>query len=65
MNSYSCLSNQQFEYGDYKIRPVQKKEIENIRLWRNKQMDVLRQETKISFNEQKIYFKENIWPKMK
>jgi len=64
MNCYSCLSTQQFEYGDYKIIPVQKEEIENIRLWRNNQMDILRQETKISSKEQKIYYKENIWPKM-
>jgi RimJ/RimL family protein N-acetyltransferase len=64
MISYSCLDKQRFDNGDYYIKPVQENDIEKIRLWRNNQMNILRQETKISAKQQRKYYKDNIWPKM-
>jgi carbamoyl-phosphate synthase large subunit len=48
--------------GDLMLRSVEPRDIEAIRQWRNTQMDVLRQNSVITFLEQKKYFDENIWP---
>jgi RimJ/RimL family protein N-acetyltransferase len=58
---YKCLKNQITQFEDYSISPIQKEHIEKIRIWRNHQMDVLRQVSKISKTEQSIYFSENVW----
>ena len=65
MHIYSCLNIQRFNIRDYYIRPVQEEDIEEIRSWRNNQMNILRQESKISTDQQKKYYRDNIWPKMK
>ena len=48
--------------GDLMLRSIEPRDIEDIRQWRNAQMDVLRQATAIRFEEQQRYFSENIWP---
>jgi hypothetical protein len=46
------------------ITAVQPDHIESIRVWRNEQMDVLRQSSPIEYNEQLAYFDSEIWPAM-
>ena len=48
--------------GVITLRVLQKEDIENIRLWRNAQMDVLRQACAISSEEQVDYFEQHVWP---
>jgi RimJ/RimL family protein N-acetyltransferase len=50
--------------GSMSISAVQPEHIESIRLWRNEQMDVLRQARPISKDEQISYFDTHIWPDM-
>ena len=44
------------------IRPIRAEDIEAIRLWRNAQLDVLRQSRPIAREEQEQYFATHIWP---
>ncbi len=48
--------------GDLSIRTVEPNAIEQIRLWRNAQLSVLRQVQCISAEEQQRYFASVIWP---
>ena len=49
---WHCLKRSEISENDYLIRAVQENDIENIRVWRNLQIDVLRQKGKISKSEQ-------------
>lgn len=64
MRLYRCLNVERFDKGHYSIIPIQDEHIENIRLWRNAQMDVLRQSSIISPFQQQTYFETKIWPAM-
>ncbi len=64
MKSYFCLSENVFKFGDYSIVPVQPDHIEQIRQWRNAQLDVLRQNSVITPEQQKDYYEFQIWPHM-
>jgi RimJ/RimL family protein N-acetyltransferase len=44
------------------VRAVEPEDIEPIRLWRNAQIDVLRQSRPIEKDEQTAYFEREIWP---
>jgi carbamoyl-phosphate synthase large subunit len=59
---YKVLSEQQTVIGNLALRPVQPEEIEKIRVWRNEQIDALRQKVEISKEDQIEYFKSHIWP---
>jgi RimJ/RimL family protein N-acetyltransferase len=50
--------------GSMSISAIQPEHIESIRVWRNEQMDVLRQAHPISPDEQVAYFDRMIWPDM-
>ena len=65
MRHYKCLRNQEFNAEDFSIRPIQDFDIESIRLWRNEQLDVLRQKKIISKKDQIDYFTKHIWPLFK
>lgn len=65
MLAYKILKNQRISYEGYHISPVQKNEIEQIRIWRNEQMDLLRQTDLISFYSQIQYFEKTVWPEYK
>jgi RimJ/RimL family protein N-acetyltransferase len=58
------MSNPQLHDGDLSLRAVAPGDIEAIRLWRNAQMEVLRQSAVISVKEQRSYYEEHIWPDM-
>jgi RimJ/RimL family protein N-acetyltransferase len=56
-DSYTCLKKHRFsDSSGYEIVTIRQEDMENIRLWRNAQMNVLRQKAPISFNEQQQYF---------
>lgn len=60
---YKCLPKACFEdNGSYRLIPIRMEDIESIRLWRNAQIDILRQQGEISAEEQKLYFKQAIQP---
>jgi len=64
MKRYVCMPHPEI-YNEYmSISAVQPEHIESIRLWRNEQMDVLRQLEPISPAEQYDYFERVIWPEM-
>lgn len=62
MDYYKCISFKKINLDDYSVSAIRVQDIENIRLWRNRQVDVLRQKSKISRQEQEVYFNRNIWP---
>ncbi len=60
---YQCLAKNQFQDDTgYQLVAIRPEDIENIRLWRNAQLDVLRQKTLLSVEEQQDYFQKIIWP---
>ena len=59
---YKALKVNDFKEGGYQVVPIRIKDIESIRIWRNAQMDVLRQNKELSSNDQKQYFKNSIIP---
>ena len=54
--------NQVFQYFGLVLKPLQFEDMEEIRKWRNDQMDVLRQKEKITINQQNKYYKEVVYP---
>lgn len=60
---YKCLSKNVFkDLEGYQLIAIRSEDIEQIRLWRNAQIEVLRQNHEISAQEQQSYFQKNIWP---
>jgi RimJ/RimL family protein N-acetyltransferase len=59
---YKCLKYNILIDNEFEIRPILIDDIEKIRLWRNKQMDVLRQSKLITFSEQINYFNNVLIP---
>ena len=60
--NYKCLKISSFVNGRFEIHPISINDIEQIRLWRNSQMSVLRQKFKITSSEQINYFNKVILP---
>lgn len=61
--NYRCLKKNCFKDNEgYQIIPVRQQDIENIRIWRNAQMDVLRQKEIITREGQEYYYQNNVWP---
>jgi RimJ/RimL family protein N-acetyltransferase len=60
--NYKCLKNKNFHFNKFKLEPIRVEDIENIRNWRNSQLDVLRQDKIITEEEQIKYFNDHIWP---
>lgn len=64
MKRYACMPQAVIRDGSLSISAVQPEHIEQIRVWRNEQMDVLRQTRPISIAEQISYFDTHIWRDM-
>lgn len=64
MKEYRTLGSQEFREGDFLIRTIQPEDIEDIRIWRNAQVRILRQSKEITRAEQENYFNTHIWPTM-
>ena len=62
---YVSLARNEYILGDYKIVPLRKVDIQKIRIWRNEQMDVLRQNILISEAAQINYYVDHIIPMFK
>ena len=61
---YNCLKTNNFTFANYSLDTIQHIHIEKIRIWRNSQINVLRQKEAISIKEQELYFKNIVWPEM-
>lgn len=61
--NYKCLKRNIYLRHEKSVRAITPDEIENIRLWRNDQMSVLRQKEEISKEDQLKYFETRIWKK--
>lgn len=60
---YKCLPKNSFQDREgYVIVAIRKEDLEPIRLWRNSQVDILRQKVQISLKEQQDYYHQAIWP---
>lgn len=59
---YNCLKYNILTDNDFEVRPILINDIEKIRLWRNKQMNVLRQSKFITASEQINYFNNVLLP---
>lgn len=60
--NYKIMPRSELSDGVITLRALRQEDIEHIRLWRNTQMDVLRQARPISIQEQAHYFDEHVWP---
>lgn len=54
--NYIALKNNVFRKGKYKIVPIRVQDMKSIRIWRNAQMDVLRQKKELSLEAQEQYY---------
>jgi len=61
---YECMETlpSSFSNGLFTLRPIALDDIENIRIWRNDQKEVLRQETHLTQEDQLNYWKNSILP---
>lgn len=63
---YNCLTSQHFENGrGYSLVPLREQDLESIRIWRNDQIEILRQKLPITPEQQIKYFNEIIAPSFK
>lgn len=61
-NIYKCLPINFFEYGSYNTEPFRYQDLLKIKEWRNQQIDVLRQKTILTDNDQFNYYTHFIEP---
>jgi len=54
--NYQSLKKSEFAKGDFAIVSIREMDMESIRIWRNAQMNVLRQNAEITKEAQQIYF---------
>ena len=60
MKKYSFLETNRKYFKNYSLVPLRKSDIQNIRRWRNKQIQILRQKTPLSKNDQNHYYENTI-----
>ena len=61
---YHIINEDKISAGPLTLRAVQNEDIEKIRIWRNNQREVLRQNNLITENMQKEYYQNIIWPQL-
>lgn len=61
---YACMPRARLDDGPFWIEAVQPEHIEAIRLWRNAQIDILRQAAPLTPEQQERYYAQRIWPGM-
>jgi len=64
MKRYACMPQPVISNGSMSLAAVQPEQIELIRLWRNEQIDILRQTRIISHTDQLAYFERQVWPEL-
>lgn len=62
--SYKVLAKNCFVLEDLTLRPITEYQMDSIRKWRNSQIPVLRQNSTISWRNQRAYFKKRVFPEM-
>jgi len=60
--SYKILPQKRWKQQSFSFLPIREKDMESIRIWRNLQMDILRQNEEISVLKQQQYFKQVVKP---
>ena len=60
LKKYPILTNNKIVFENYSITPLKKLDIQNIRIWRNEQMNILRQTTTLTTKDQLIYYNKFI-----
>lgn len=60
--SYKILPQKRWKQQSFSFVPIREKDMESIRIWRNLQMDILRQNEEISVLQQRQYFNQVIKP---
>jgi len=61
-STYKCLKQSSFSEGDYVLSPISILNAETIRVWRNSQIQFLRQKREITQEEQQLYFLKTVRP---
>lgn len=56
MKMYNCLTNQVIKENDSQVVPLREQDISIIKDWRNAQMEVLRQQVKLTDDDQQAYY---------
>jgi len=64
IRKYACLNKNKYCNEHFSLEAIQDTHIEYIRKWRNKKINILRQNKKISKKQQTDYFINNIWNDM-
>ena len=62
--SYKVLAKNCFVLEDLTLRPITEYQMDSIRKWRNSQVPVLRQNSTISWRNQRAYFNKRVFPEM-
>jgi RimJ/RimL family protein N-acetyltransferase len=62
MGIYTALATDEFANKEYRIVPIRKLDIYEIKKWRNEQIDFLRQNTLLTDQDQSNYFERWIVP---
>ena len=62
MSSYKILKSKKMSSSHLELIPIREEDIEKIRIWRNQQREILRQNNTISKEDQEKYFEEFIKP---
>lgn len=60
MNSYIVLTQNTFALNDYSLVPLREIDIFEIKKWRNEQLDVMRQKTLLTDEDQKNYYNTQV-----
>lgn len=60
--AYRCLAGSLPQQGHWRLRTLTDGDIESIRIWRNAQLSVLRQQALITSEAQRAYYERAIWP---
>lgn len=60
MRVYKCLNVNVFSDGNYCIVPIRDEDKYDILHWRNTQIDILRQQTPLTIEQQKCYFETTV-----
>jgi len=59
---YRCMPRPMIENETMRLETIQPEHIERVRLWRNMQMNVLRQAEILTQKQQHAYFSRHVWP---
>lgn len=59
---YIALKNNEWMLDNYTVLPLREQDIYDIMHWRNSQVDVLRQEKKLTRTDQEAYFQKIVQP---